>query len=70
VLRRRFIALLVACLTFIGAAGAQAAPELSVSDRLQDRRYLALSERAYSVGFEDGRFYANGWHITGKMGGV
>jgi hypothetical protein len=70
VLRRRFIALLVACLTLIGAARAQAAPELSVSDRLQDRRYLALSERAYSVGFEDGRFYANGWHITGKMGGV
>jgi hypothetical protein len=68
--RRRFIALLVACLTFIGAAGAQAAPELSVSDRLQDRRYLASSERAYTVGFEDGRFYANGWHITGEMGGV
>ena len=69
-LRRRSIALLVACLTLTGAAGAQAAPELSVSDRLQDRRYLASSERAYSVGFEDGRFYANGWHITGEMGGV
>ena len=69
-LRRRFIALLVACLTLAGAAGAQAAPELSVSDRLQDRRYLASSERAYAVGFEDGRFYANGWHITGEMGGV
>src|SRR5512132_3508413 len=25
---------------------------------------------AYSIGFEDGRFYANGWHITGEMGGV
>ena len=69
-LRRRFIALLVACLTLAGAAGAQAAPELAVSDRLQDRRYLASSERAYAVGFEDGRFYANGWHITGEMGGV
>ena len=23
-----------------------------------------------SIGFEDGRFYANGWHITGEMGGV
>ena len=22
------------------------------------------------IGFEDGRFYANGWHITGEMGGV
>ena len=26
--------------------------------------------RAYSIGFEDGRFYANGWHITGEMGGI
>ena len=22
------------------------------------------------IGFEDGRFYANGWHITGEMGGL
>jgi hypothetical protein len=49
---------------------AAAAPELGISDRLQDRRYIASSERAYVVGFEDGRFYANGWHITGEMGGV
>ena len=49
---------------------AAAAPELSVSDRLPDRRYLASGERAYAVGFQDGRFYANGWHITGEMGGV
>jgi hypothetical protein len=49
---------------------AAAAPELEISDRLQDRRYIASSERAYAVGFEDGRFYANGWHITGEMGGV
>ena len=26
--------------------------------------------RAYAVGFEDGGFYANGWHITGEMGGI
>ena len=26
-------------------------------------------ERARTIGFEDGRFYANGWHITGEMGG-
>jgi hypothetical protein len=49
---------------------AAAAPELGISDRLQDRRYIASSERAYAVGFQDGRFYANGWHITGEMGGV
>jgi hypothetical protein len=59
----------VLAVTF-GAGAAQAAPELSVSDRLQDRRFLVSSERAYSVGFQDGRFYANGWHITGEMGGV
>ena len=36
----------------------------------QDRREVAAGTRAYSIGFEDGRFYANGWHITGEMGGV
>src|SRR3954452_13977867 len=51
-------------------AVAQAQTELSVSDRLQDRRGGAAGTRAYSVGFEDGRFYANGWHITGEMGGI
>lgn len=54
----------------VAAGGTHAAPELSVADRLQDRRYLASGERAYAVGFQDGRFYANGWHITGEMGGV
>ena len=54
----------------VGTSAAQAAPELAVSDRLADRRYVASGERAYAVGFQDGRFYANGWHITGEMGGV
>jgi hypothetical protein len=44
--------------------------ELSVSTRLADRREVAAGTRAYSLGFEDGGFYANGWHITGEMGGV
>ena len=44
--------------------------ELSVSTRLADRREVAAGRRAYSIGFENGRFYANGWHITGEMGGV
>ena len=52
------------------ATAAQAAPELSTSDRLADRRYVAASERAQIEGFQDGRFYANGWHITGEMGGI
>jgi hypothetical protein len=55
----------------IACTAAQAAtPELSVSSRLQDRREVAAGQRSYAVGFEDGRFYANGWHITGEMGGV
>ena len=59
-----------AALLLIPASAAQAAPELSVSHRLEDRRYDVAGERARAIGFEDGRFYANGWHITGEMGGV
>jgi Integrase core domain len=55
----------------ICATAAQAAtPELSTTNRLQDRREVAAGQRSYAVGFEDGRFYANGWHTTGEMGGV
>jgi hypothetical protein len=53
-----------------GGAARAATPELSTTSRLQDRREVAAGTRAYSIGFEDGRFYANGWHITGEMGGV
>ena len=49
-----------------GSAGS----ELSTTSRLQDRREVSAGTRAYSIGFEDGRFYANGGHITGEMGGV
>jgi hypothetical protein len=60
-----------AVVVLIGASAAQAAtPELSVTSRLQDRREVAAGQRAYAVGFQDGRFYANGWHTTGEMGGV
>ena len=53
------------------AGAAQAAtPELSTTSRLQDRREVAAGQRSYVEGFQDGRFYANGWHITGEMGGV
>ena len=51
-------------------ATAHAAEQLSVTKRLKDRRAVAAGTRAYSVGFQDGRFYANGWHITGEMGGI
>jgi hypothetical protein len=49
---------------------ASASHELSTTTQLQDRREVAAGTRAYSIGFQDGRFYANGWHITGEMGGV
>jgi hypothetical protein len=54
----------------LAAWPAQAASELSVSQRLQDRREVAAGTRAQVLGFEDGRFYANGWHTTGEMGGI
>src|SRR3954451_25088371 len=59
----------VTALLTAGAAQA-ATPELSTSSRLQDRREVAAGTRAYSIGVEDGRFYANGWHITGERGVV
>ncbi|MBO0810106.1 MAG: hypothetical protein J2P32_17575, partial [Actinobacteria bacterium] len=52
------------------ASGLARSPELSVTSRLSDRREVAAGTRAYSIGFEDGRFYANGWHTTGEMGGI
>jgi hypothetical protein len=71
VMRVSATACLALALTLTTAAAARAAtPETSVSTRLQDRREVAAGQRSYSVGFEDGRFYANGWHITGEMGGV
>jgi hypothetical protein len=55
----------------IASAAAQAAtPELSTTNRLPDRREVAAGQRSYVEAFQDGRFYANGWHITGEMGGV
>ncbi len=67
VVRKMLIGLAV---LLVSAPAALAAPELSVSDRLQDRRYGAAGERARIIGFQDGRFYANGWHIAGEMGGI
>jgi hypothetical protein len=52
------------------ATAAQAAPELSTSDQLKTRRYVSAGDRAQIHGFQDGRFYASGWHVTGEMGGV
>ena len=57
-------------LAALAAAPAMAAGELSVGQRLDDRREVAAGTRAQVLGFEDGRFYAQGWHITGEMGGI
>jgi hypothetical protein len=65
----RFMLAATAALLFLPSLAA-AAPELSTNDRLQDRRYVTAGQRAYVMGFEDGNFYAQGWHITGEMGGV
>jgi hypothetical protein len=65
---RRFLTglgLLLAC-----APAAAAAPELSTSDRLEARRYAAVGTRAYSMGTEDGRWPAIGFHTRGEMGGI
>ena len=45
-------------------------PTLSVSDHLDDRRYVTTGSRGYVVGTEAGRFPAMGWHIKGEMGGI
>ena len=66
----RLVSLGLAMALMGGGTAAAATRELSTSTRLQDRRAVTAGQRSYSVGFEDGRFYANGWHITGEMGGV
>src|SRR4051812_26615846 len=62
--------ILAVALTAVSAAAAQAAGTASTTTFLKDRREVSAGTRAYSIGFEDGRFYANGWHITGEMGGI
>jgi hypothetical protein len=69
-MRWRNALLLGVGMALLSGSAAQAADQLSTTDRLQDRREIASGTRAYATGFEDGRFYANGWHITGEMGGV
>jgi hypothetical protein len=61
-------------LAFAMPAAAQTPPEesptLSVSDRLDDRRYVTTGTRGYVVGTEAGRFPAMGFHTRGEMGGI
>ena len=69
-MRHRVTLAAVAALCLLPAVAQAATPELAVSSRLDDRREVASGPHSYSSGFEDGRFYANGWHISGEMGGV
>jgi hypothetical protein len=50
--------------------GQGAAPTISATSQLSERRFVAAGTRAYVVGVEDGTFPPIGWHITGQMGGV
>jgi hypothetical protein len=73
-MRRAFAGLLLSLLMLVAPGVAAAQSELSVTDgtkyKLMDRRYVAAGDRAYVMGFQDGNFYAQGWHISGEMGGV
>ncbi|MFL5862270.1 MAG: glycogen debranching protein [Solirubrobacteraceae bacterium] len=70
-MRWSWIATVAVTAVVSGCVCAQAgAAELSTTNRLQDRREVAAGQRSYAEGFQDGRFYANGWHTTGEMGGV
>jgi hypothetical protein len=50
--------------------GAGAAPTISATSQLSERRFVAAGTAAYVVGVEDGTFPPIGWHTTGQMGGV
>jgi hypothetical protein len=50
--------------------GANAAPTISATSQLSERRFVAAGTQAYVVGVEDGTFPPIGWHTTGQMGGV
>jgi hypothetical protein len=67
---RRALLALAASLLAWPAVAEGAAPELSVTDRLDDRRFAAVGTRAYEVGTEAGRYPAMGFHTRGEMGGI
>jgi hypothetical protein len=69
--RWRISSTIAIAVSLVVCATAQAAtPELGISNRLQDRRAVTAGQRSYSQDYANGLFYANGFHITGEMGGV
>src|SRR4051812_8191215 len=55
--------------TAVPAAARDHSPELSVTTRLADRRFVETGDRFYEVGATDATYPATGWHIRGEMGG-
>src|SRR5215204_3954787 len=64
------LSLVVPAAAQVTASPSEQSPKLSVSDRLDDRRYVATGTRGYVVGTEAGRFPAMGFHTRGEMGGI
>jgi hypothetical protein len=64
------LVLLAAAIPAAAQTVPQDAPTLSVSDRLDERRYVTTGPRAYEVGTEAGRYPAMGFHTRGEMGGI
>lgn len=54
----------------VHAGAVSLSPTLSVSSQLDRRRYVAVGDRAYDLGSEDGRYPAMGFHTRGEMGGI
>ncbi len=69
-IKRAVAAGLVLAATMGTGVAMAASPELSTTDQLKARRYVTAGDRAYVMGFQDGKFHAQGWHVTGEMGGV
>jgi hypothetical protein len=67
---KRALGVGIALAAVVAGPARAATDELSVTQRLEDRRAVAAGTRGQVLGFEDGGFYANGWHITGEMGGI
>src|SRR5215217_4445847 len=66
----RVTVIVAAALALLSPSVALAADELSTTDRLDARRFVAAGPRAYEVGTEAGRYPAAGFHTRGEMGGI
>jgi hypothetical protein len=66
----RVTVIVAAAFALLSPSVAMAADELSTTDRLDARRFVAAGPRAYEVGTEAGRYPAAGFHTRGEMGGI